>query len=278
MKKWLIGGIAGVALAMPAAAGATVVPGATYTGSFTTGTPGGTVSVAVSDDGTQVDFASANWGNNGDCATNSVGRDDLAIVSDSFDYFDGGPPLISISGFFGDPGVVTGTARISGVCDSGTQSWTAETPVVWPDNILEHAFLGIVGEDAYNTTGAGQALTQTVRQGKVGRFLVHIENDGTEPDAIDVRGCGSSKGFRVTFTQGGENITSEMRAGTYQTATVDTGESETVKLAVNVARRARPGARKACRVTSSHSGTFRGIASPPTDVVKPAVKVKRASR
>lgn len=274
--KATIGIAIGVALALPTAAAATVVPGVTYEGTFTSGTPGGTVSLVVSDDGTQVDFSSADWGNNGDCATNSLGRDDLPISSDSFSFFDGGPPFVSINGFFGAPGVASGTAQISGVCNSGSQSWTAETPVVWPDAFLEHAALGFAGENVYNTTGADQVITQKVRQGKVGRFMVHIENEGTEADAINVAGCSSSKGFRVTFSQGGANITGPVAEGTYQTATVDTGESETLKLAIKVSRRARPGKTKACRVMTSHSGVFRGLESPVTDVVKAQVKVKRA--
>ena len=276
MKRFLIGGIIGVGLVLPAAAAATVVPGATYEGAFTSGTPGGSVTLIVSSDGTQVDFSSEDWGNNGDCPDNSLGRDDMAISSDSFSFFDGGPPLVSISGFFGAPGVASGTAQISGVCNSGSQSWTAETSVVWPDVFLEHAALGFAGENVYNKTGADQVITQRVRQGKVGRFAVHIQNDGTEPDDIDVTGCGPSKGFRVKFTQGGENVTAQVRLGTYETAPLDTGEDETVNLAIKVSRRAKPGKTKVCRVGGTHTGVFRGTAVPRVDVVKAQVKVKRA--
>jgi hypothetical protein len=276
MKKLLIGGIVtGLALAAPPVAGAQVVRGATYTGSFTTGTPGGTVSVVVSADGTEADFASANWGNNGDCASNSIGRDDMPITNDSFSFFDGGSPVVQIDGFFGQPGVVSGSAQIVGVCNSGLQSWTAETPVVWPDAVLEHAIRGFAGENVYNATGANQVISHKVRRGRAGAFKVHLENEGTEADAIDVAGCGSSKGFRVKYVQAGENVTTQVRSGQYQTATVDTDESETLKLIIKVTRKAKPGRTKTCKVTGSHSGTFRGLVAGQVDAVNAKVKVRR---
>ena len=275
MRKLITVGasVAAVALSAPALAHADHIAGVTYYGTFTTGT-GGTVEFDVAADGTMVDFTATGFGQTG-CTDATLGQDSIPITDHSFS-FSGTSPTRSISGSFPSPGVATGSARLAFACESGFQSWTAETPVVWPDAFLEHASLGFAGEDVYNKTGADQAIKQRVRQGKTGRFLVHIENDGTEPDGIDVVGCGSSKGFRVTFTQGGENITSQMRAGTYQTATVDTGESETLKLAIKVSKRATPGKTKTCKVTASHSGVFRGIETPPTDAVKAQVKVKRA--
>jgi len=280
MKKLLTGGIvAGAMLVAPAVAGAVVVPNTSYAGTFTTGT-GGTVEFVVNEAGTEVDFSTPTAFGQVGCDGNTIGRDDLVISNDSFSFFDGGPPLVSINGFFGEPGVATGTARISGVCDSGVQSWTAEAPVVWPDGYLEHASLGFAGENVYNSTGANQAITQKVRQRKLGRFLIHVENDGTESDGIDVTGCGSSKGFKVTYTQGGDNVTNQVKSGTYQTASVDTGESETLRLQVKVARKAKPGKTKSCKVTMSHSGTFRGAPPPPPfeDAVKAQIKVKRSAR
>jgi hypothetical protein len=275
MRKLITVGmsVAAVALSAPALASADHVPGATYSGTFTTGT-GGTVEFTVSADGTTVDFTATGFGQAG-CTGATVGQDDIPITDHSF-FFSGTSPTRSISGSFPSPGVATGSARLSFACESGFQSWSAETPVVWPDAFLEHAVLGFAGENVYNRTGAGQAITQRVRQGKAGRFKLHVQNDGTEPDDIDVEGCGSSKGFGVKFTRGGENVTAQVRAGTYETVPLDTGEEETLNLTIKVARRARPGKTKTCKVVASHSGVFRGIEPAWADAVKAQVKVKRA--
>jgi hypothetical protein len=275
MRKLITVGmsVAAVALSAPALASADHVASVTYNGTFTTGT-GGTVEFDVAPDGTMVDFTATGFGQTG-CTGATFGQDSIPITDHSF-FFSGTSPTRSISGSFPSPGVATGSARLSFACDSGFQSWTAETPVVWPDAFLEHAVLGFAGEDIYNSSGNNQVITQRVRQGKTGRFTVHFENEGTEPDAINVAGCGPSKGFRVKFTKGGENVTPQVRSGAYQTDTVDTDESDALNLTIKVSRRANPGKTKTCKVVSSHSGVFRGIEEPITDAVKAQVKVKRA--
>lgn len=278
MRKLITVGmsVAAVALAAPALASADHVAGVTYNGTVTTGS-GGSVELVVAPDGNSLSFEANNIGNGTSC--NGVGFGpitDIPISNHSFSYLsDNGQ--ISASGTFGPPGQASGGAQVLiSPCTTGSQAWTAETSVVWPDAFLEHAALGFAGEDVYNTTGNNQVITQKVRQGKVGRFTVHIQNDGTEPDDIDVEGCGSSKGFRVTYTQGGDNVTPLVTSGGYETAPLDTNQEEALKLAIKVSRRANPGKTKTCKVMSTHSGVFRGIEGPITDAVKAQVKVKRA--
>jgi hypothetical protein len=254
MRKLMILGAAAGALAMPAAAGAVVVPG-TYTGTFTSGTPGGTVSVVVSNDGSEADFSSAGWGNNGDCPTNSVDRSDLPIAGESFSFFDGGPPLVSISGFFGSPGVVSGSAQISGACNTGTQTWTAETDVVWPDALIGRSTdSALLGDDVYNTTAADQTRRWSAKRRRARRFKLTLQNDGTERGRLDVSGCKSSGPFTVTYTTGSRDITNRVEDGNYRTANLDPDEAEQIVLKIKVARRARIGKTKTCKVTTSSDG------------------------
>ena len=272
MKKLMIACALACALAVPTVAGAVVIPGATYSGTFNTGT-GGTIELVVSADGSSVEFNAGLFGQEG-CAGNSLANE-RTITDDSFSLFVTGPPLVDVQGFFGTPGTVSGSARISGVCESGTQSWTAETPVVWPDGVIEHAAAGFAGEDIYNATGTDQTRKWSVHPGKAARFAVHVENEGTEADGIDVAGCGPSRGFRVKYTQTGDNVTKQVRSGSYQTAALATAESETIKLAIRATKKAKPGKTKSCKVAMSHSGVFRGSAAARTDAVKAVVKVKR---
>jgi hypothetical protein len=272
LRKLIWGTVVGVLLALPAAAGAQVLPGATYSGLFTTGT-GGTVELGVSGDGATVEFNMGLFGQEG-CAGNSLANA-RPIKGGFFDLFVPGPPtLIDVQGSFDGIGTASGSARIAGVCDSGAQSWTAETPVVWPDGLVEHAATGSAGDGIYNLTAVGQVRNWTVNPGRVGRFAVHVGNDGTEADDIDVAGCGSSKAFKVKYTQGGENVTSLVKSGNYETAALDTDESETLKLAITASKKAKRGKKKSCKVTMSHSGVFRGAIAPRTDAVKAVVKVR----
>jgi len=273
MKKLMIACALACALAVPTAAGAVVIPGATYSGTFNTGT-GGTIELVVSADGSSVEFNAGLFGQEG-CAGNSLANE-RAITDDAFSLFVPGPPtLIDVQGSFDGLGTASGSARISGVCESGTQNWTAETPVVWPDGVIEHAAAGFAGEDIYNATGTDQTRKWSVHQGKAARFAVHVQNDGTEADGIDVAGCGPSRGFRVKYTQTGDNVTKQVRSGSYQTAALATAESETIKLAIRATKKAKPGKTKSCKVAMSHSGVFRGSAAARTDAVKAVVKVKR---
>jgi hypothetical protein len=275
MRKLITVGmsVAAVALAAPALASADHVAGVTYNGTVT---GGGTIELVVSDDGSEVTVTARNMPGPGAppaCTVTEATRGPLAISDHGFSLseFD-----VLMTGSFSTPGTVSGSVRVNAGCDTGFETFTAETPVVWPDAFLEHAVLGFAGEDIYNTSGNNQVITQRVRQGKTGRFTVHIQNDGTEPDDIDVAGCGSSRGFRVTYTQGGENVTPLVTSGGYETAPLDTNQEEALKLAIKVSRRANSGKRKTCKVMSTHSGVFRGIEEPITDAVKAQVKVKRA--
>jgi hypothetical protein len=244
-KLTTLGALAG-ALAFPAGASAVVVPGATYTGTFTTGTPGATVSLSVSADATQVDFLAEHFGNNTTCVDNSVSRDDIPISGDFFSYFDSGPPFVGIGGTFTTPGRANGNAQISGVCNSGLQSWTAQTLVVWPD--------GSVGR---SSDSGGQRRT----------FEVGIENDGTEAGAFLVDGCRGSGKFKVKYFDGADNVTAAVVAGDYTSDVIAPDGYRELDLKMKPTRRANPGNRKTCEVTIRSGGR--------TDVVKAQLKAKR---
>jgi hypothetical protein len=268
MKRTLVGGIvAGVVLMAPGIASAQVLSGATYTGAFTTGLPG-SASIAVSEDGTTVDLNLDSFGPiSGDC-TSGLGRSDVAVSSGAFSVFESGPPLVTINGFFDSPGIVSGTARLSAGCDSGTQSFRAEAPIVWGDG-----HIGRVGDpsprgdDVYNTSAAGQVRKWTAKEGQTRKFGVVAQNDGTLDGSLAVKGCGSSSAFKVSYMQGGRNETRDVVSGDYLTDELDPDESETLRLSIKPTRQARPGKVKSCKIRTAGQGQ--------TDVVEAELKVKR---
>lgn len=84
------------------------------------------------------------------------------------------------------------------------------------------------GKDVYNTT----AVNQTAMHKFIGSFLagesfyftVTIQNDGAT-DRFKVKGGGGS---HTKYFKGSSNITSAVKAGTYQTATLAAGTSTTI--------------------------------------------------
>jgi hypothetical protein len=272
MRKLLIGGIVvGTALLAPSVAGAQAIPGGIYTGAFTTGT-GGTVSLEVDGNGTTVDVDADDFGQTG-CEGSSASRDDIPLSADSFNLLDPGPPaLVSLTGFFESPGTVTGTARLSFGCDSGTQSWTAETDVTWADGLIARAGNDDPrGDDVYNTSAAQQTRKWTAKPGQTRKFEIPFQNDGTFGGAILGKGCKSSKGFKVKYTErdgdGPEDITRGMFRGTYGNFVAE-GDTLDLELAIKVTRKAKPGKTKVCKIESTGDDDQ-------TDVVAAELKAKR---
>jgi hypothetical protein len=246
VKKLLIGGIvAGAALLGPTFASAQVIPGATYQGTFTTGT-GGTVSLEVDGTGTTVDVVTEDFGQTG-CDEASVTREDIPLSADSFNLLDPGPPaLVSLTGFFASPGTVSGTARLSFACDSGTQSWSATTPVGWSDVAIS-AGGKTKGEDVYTQDGGPKpTLKRSAKKGKSARFKIGVGNDGTIDSVFNVKGC---KAKAATYKSGGDNITAQVKSNDGYQPEIDAGEDIAVQLKYSA--KGRPGSSKKCAVEAN---------------------------
>jgi hypothetical protein len=236
-------GIIGGLLAVPAAASAVVIPGATYSGNFSTGA-GGTVQLVVSADGSEVSFNGGNFGEP-DCV-GSVATFPLPITDGSFGQL---TATIDIQGSFGDPGTASGSARNTTFCESGTQSWTATTDIAWPDALIGRSTdADLLGDDVYNTTAAEQTRAWSAKRGKTRRFVVATQNDGTSVAAPDAEGCGSSKGFKVKYLDGSSDVTGEVTAGTYE-LDLDPGDSDPLAMVIKVTKTAKPGKTKPCKLT-----------------------------
>jgi len=108
-----------------------------------------------------------------------------------------------------------------------------------PDNIDYPDPGSWKGKNIYNTT----ALNQTVKHlgpvtGPNGYhyFNITIQNDGTRSDRFKVKGGGiSGDGSYTKYFNGSTNITPQVRAGTYQTASLAAGAKTTITLRVNTA-------------------------------------------
>jgi hypothetical protein len=129
-----------------------------------------------------------------------------------------------------------------------------------------------IGSDRYNSTGAGQARTARVRRGKAKVFFVRAENDGDSTDTFVVRGCRSSRGFKVTYlrgTSGRKAVTRPVTRGTYRLASIASGASKSLRMKVAVANGARRGATKTCKVSIRSVGQGSRV-----DAVKARVRAR----
>lgn len=117
--------------------------------------------------------------------------------------------------------VVTGTATSE---STGSDFLVAQIKPDIPLPFQVDAKIGMpgkepVGEDVFDATAVGQVLSRKVAAGKKATFAMEVENDGADPDALELKGCGPGKGFKSTWTHDGSDVTALVAAG-LTTATV----------------------------------------------------------
>jgi hypothetical protein len=255
---------AALVLATAGTALADHVPGGSYAGEVTTG-QGGTVALDVSGDGSTVDIAFNGLGNvAGTCTGVGFSADDLPITNHSFSYSANGGQ-ITASGSFG-PSSAGGAAQVLNTpCTTGSQAWF----VAGPDGFLETRPGVFRGEGVLNDTGADQTQQRSVKRGKSAEFGIHVTNQGVDANAFNVKGCKTSKGFKVSYTDIGGNVTESVTEGSYGTVVLapEAADDHELALKIKAQRSANPGKTKTCKVTTS-SDLF-------VDVIKAKLRVKR---
>ncbi len=89
---------------------------------------------------------------------------------------------------------------------------------------------------ADTTRRRGQAVT--VRTTSPGRTVAHVRvrNTGQTTGRLVLTGSGSSAWSRVRWFAGGRDVTSRVRAGTYRTPSLDSGDAVRLRLVVRIAR------------------------------------------
>lgn len=97
-----------------------------------------------------------------------------------------------------------------------------------------------VGQNIYNLSGTGQVAKRTTsgtyETGSYFEFQVFIQNDGSA-DRFKVHATGQGSTFK--YLHGTTNITSAVVAGTYQTPSLGSGDTYTLKVRVRIATGAR---------------------------------------
>ncbi len=140
-----------------------------------------------------------------------------------------------------------------------------------PDGLVSTAkSSGYVGNDVYNTTGAGQTKATQARRTQVRTFYVRVANDGNVTNTFTVKGSAAKAGSTVTYLSGTSNVTRAMRSPAGWRVTLGAGTARLVTVRVAVTRKARIGVVLPAMVRAAWSGD-----GTRADVVKAAVKVVR---
>jgi hypothetical protein len=110
---------------------------------------------------------------------------------------------------------------------AGVQTYAAQGP--------------FVGNNIYNTSGAGQ--TATVKnygplaevEGAYYTFDISIQNDGSRADRFKVKATGTgTTGWTVTYSGGATNITAAVVAGAYQTPSLAPGAAYLIRAKITI--------------------------------------------
>jgi len=254
-------------LALPSSASASHVAGATYEGEVTSG-QGGDVTLTVSGDGTTVVADFQGLGNvSGTCTGVGFSTDARPITNHSFT-FTSPSGLVTANGTFGPSSVNGGAQVLTTPCTTGSQAWRVVGPDGWFETDVPGNFLGI---EVFDPNGAGQTQEHKVKQGATGPVPFQIGNFGQSSESFVLKGCKSSKGFKVSYTDDSGKVTDEVTEGSYETKSIApafiAADSEELTLKVKVSKDAKVGKTKSCKIEAASDILV--------DVIKAKVKVKK---
>jgi len=112
----------------------------------------------------------------------------------------------------------------------------------------------VLGENIFNTTGAGQTRAVSTSVGVSKTFVIKVWNDGTGSDSYLLQGPGSTISFTAKYLKGASgstDITAAVTAGTYKTASLSPGKGVTIRLVITIAANAPSGSTQNWLVTAA---------------------------
>jgi len=124
-----------------------------------------------------------------------------------------------------------------------------------PDARIRRGTGPLVGNDIYNTTGAGQTRTGTAARSQSVTYYASIQNDAAFTEQLRLLGQGSTRWFTVVYRNpAGANITTAVTDGTYRTPSLATNGTQQIKIVVTV-RNTAPGGASVARTLTAISTT-----------------------
>ncbi len=175
---------------------------------------------------------------------------------------------LTANGTFG-PSFVTGSAQVlTNPCTTGSSRGSSPAPTATSRRPRGNSS----APTSSTTRGEDQTQQLTAKRGQSTTFDVGVVNQGETTSDFLVKGCKSSKGFKVTWSDDSGNVTQQIGDGTYETAQLAStqvgNDPQELKLKIKALSSAKVGKTKTCKAVPS--GDFL------VDVVKAKLKVKAA--
>lgn len=123
-----------------------------------------------------------------------------------------------------------------------------------PDGAIRTGTMALAGDGVFNTTGRGQRASGSAARGRTITFSVRVQNDAPFADVVRVRGAGSAGQYGVTYWLGQTDVTSQVVAGTFTSASIPANQSVTLKVKVKVKSGATVGSSITGKVTLTSAG------------------------
>jgi len=140
-----------------------------------------------------------------------------------------------------------------------------------PDALISTAASSAyVGNNVYNSSGAGQTRTLSARRTVAKAFFVRMYNDGNVANSLVLRGTAAQSGSSVAYYSGTTNVTRRMRSAAGWPVFLTAGTYKSVKVLIRPLTGARVGTFKSAAV----SGTWVGDGTR-YDLAKAVLKVGR---
>jgi hypothetical protein len=137
-------------------------------------------------------------------------------------------------------------ALVAPALPAGAQEGPAPRPDVLVRRFNEPSGFG---EDIYNWDSAGQTIVAlVVREGTV-RFVARLENDGSAPSDLVVRGSRNTDTFGIRYFVAGEEVSTRVRNGVYRFPAVGPGGHRAVTVQITARAAAEVGDRVAARLS-----------------------------
>ena len=142
------------------------------------------------------------------------------------------------------------------------------SPAPQPDVSISSSNGQRIGNDIYNSTGAQQSKSANIKRGRSATFQLRLENDSSQTDGFKVKGTGGNKKFAVTYTSGGDSLTSFIVNGTLSIPDVPPNAFVLVTVKIKAKSAAAVGDKQAVKFTATSLDDGSKV-----DVVKVTAKV-----
>lgn len=120
--------------------------------------------------------------------------------------------------------------------------------------IKKTAAAAYLGNNVYNTTATNQTTTANRHRGTTAVFDIKVQNDGTAPDSVKLKGPGGTQAFAVHYyagLTGSTDITTAVTNGTYALKNLAPGAVRIIRLVITVRSGATIGALRSWLVVAS---------------------------